>query len=431
MRFILLLLCSVMFSLWAADPYPLVDAVEARARDGLPNVAQKIAEGKPITVAYLGGSITAAPGWRVKSLAWLNKQYPKATFTEVHAAIGGTGSDLGVYRLGFDVLRHKPDLLFVEFAVNDGGADPLQIHRCMEGIVRQTWTANAATDICYVYTLTGDMVKDLTNGKYPRAASAMEAVANHYGIPSIHFGVEVTKQVNAGSLIFKADKPEDKSEPLKTDGKIIFSHDNVHPIDAGHAIYSDVLARQLTILLSQPVKNGKPAAKAHALGAPLVADHYQQAGMFPLTNVTLSPEWTQLGANDKIVKSFGNRMPSIYRADKAGAKMSFRFKGTAVSLYDLLGPDCGQVSIVVDGGKPRIVARIDGYCTYHRISRLGIAADLPDGEHTVEITIDAGIPDKEKILFEKNRPDLEKNPEKYTGTAWYVGGVMVLGELIK
>jgi len=425
MRLMLLLLCSVMFSLWAADPYPLVDAVEARARDGLPNVAQKIAEGKPITVAYLGGSITAAAGWRVKSLAWLNKQYPKATFTEVHAAIGGTGSDLGVFRLGFDVLRHKPDLLLVEFAVNDGGADPLQIHRCMEGIVRQTWTANATTDICYVYTLTGDMVKDLTNGKYPPAASAMEAVADHYGIPSVHFGVEVTKQVNAGVLIFKADKPADKSEPLKADGKIIFSHDNVHPIDAGHAIYSDVLARQLAILLS------KPAAQTHALGAPLIADHYQHAALFPLTKVTLSPAWTQLDANDQLVKSFGNRMPGIYRADKVGAKISFRFKGTAVSLYDLLGPDCGQVSIVVDGGKPRIVARIDGYCTYHRISRLGIAADLPDGEHTVDIIIDAGVPDKAKILFEKNRPDLEKNPEKYAGTAWYVGGVMVLGELIK
>ena len=425
MRFMLILWCSVMFSLWAADTYPLVEAVEARARDGLPNVAQKITEGKPITVAYLGGSITAAPGWRVKSLAWLNKQYPKAKFTEVHAAIGGTGSDLGVFRLGFDVLRHKPDLLFIEFAVNDGGADPLQIHRCMEGIVRQTWAANTTTDICYVYTLTGDMVKDLTNGKYPRAASAMEAVANHYGIPSIHFGLEVTKQVNAGSLIFKADKPEDKSEPLKADGKIIFSHDNVHPIDAGHAIYTDVLARQLVILLS------KAAAKPHTLGAPLVADHFQHAAMFPLTNVTLSSEWSQLDINDKLVKSFGNRMPSIFRANKAGAKISFRFKGTAVSLYDLMGPDCGQVSIVVDGGKPRIAARIDGYCTYHRISRLGIATNLPDGEHSVEITIDASVPDKAKILFEKNRPDLEKNPEKYDGTAWYVGGVMVLGELIK
>jgi hypothetical protein len=183
-------------------------------------------------------------------------------------------------------------------------------------------------------------------------------------------------------------------------------------------------------LLGNPSEKA-PGKNAHKLGAPLVADHYQQATMSPLTNVTLSSEWTQLDANDKLVKSFGNRMPGIFRADKAGAKLSFRFKGTAVSLYDLVGPDGGQVSIVVDGGKPRVVARIDGYCTYHRISRLGIATDLPDGEHTVEITIDAGVPDKAKILFEKNRPDLEKNPGKYAGTAWYVGGVMVLGELIK
>jgi hypothetical protein len=225
-------------------------------------------------------------------------------------------------------------------------------------------------------------------------------------------------------VIFQADKPTDKTEPLKADGKIIFSHDNVHPIDAGHAMYTEVLARQLPELLRMS------AAKAHVLGAPLVADNYQQAAMFPLTKAMLSPEWMPLEANHRFVKSFGNRMPGIYHASKPGATLTFRFKGTAVSLYDLLGPDCGQVSIVVDGGKPRIVPRIDAYSTYHRIARLGIAENLPDTEHTVEITIDTVVPDKEQILFEKNRPDLQKNPEKYAGTSWYVGGIMVLGDLI-
>ncbi len=68
---------------------------------------------------------------------------PKAAFTEINAAIGGTGSDLGVYRLKQDVLDHKPDLMFVEFAVNDGATEPEQIYRSMEGIVRQTWRAKS------------------------------------------------------------------------------------------------------------------------------------------------------------------------------------------------------------------------------------------------------------------------------------------------
>lgn len=165
----------------------LRDAVECNSRNGLPNFLAKVAAGDEVKVAYLGGSITAAPGWRVQSLEWLQERYPNAKFAEIHAAIGGTGSDLGVFRLERDVLRHKPDLLFVEFAVNDGGAPPERIHKAMEGIVRQTWAADPNTDICYVYTLTEKMLPDLQSGKMPRAASAMEQLADHYRIPSIHF----------------------------------------------------------------------------------------------------------------------------------------------------------------------------------------------------------------------------------------------------
>src|SRR5580698_5367485 len=117
----------------AADPAqpapPLRPAVECAVRGGLPNVLAKLKAGQEVRVGYLGGSITAAPGWRVKSLKWLQEQYPAAKLSEINAAIGGTGSDLGVFRAQHDVLQFKPDLLFVEFAVNDGGAAPEQIQR--------------------------------------------------------------------------------------------------------------------------------------------------------------------------------------------------------------------------------------------------------------------------------------------------------------
>jgi hypothetical protein len=105
----------------------------------LPNfLAKAKTAGAEVKVGYLGGSITAQQGWRVKTLAHFQKTWPQAKFSEINAAIGGTGSDLGVFRVKQDVLDQRPDLLFVEFAVNDGGAAPGQIQRCMEGIVRQT-----------------------------------------------------------------------------------------------------------------------------------------------------------------------------------------------------------------------------------------------------------------------------------------------------
>ncbi len=58
-------------------------------------------------------------------------------------------------------------------------------------------------------------------------------------------------------------------------------------------------------------------------------------------------------------------------------------------------------------------------------------AGLPDGVHTVTVTVDAQVPDKMKILFEHNRPDMEKNPAKYAGTTWYAGSIMLIGDLVE
>ncbi len=425
MRRIVLILAVLCATLSAEDPYPLRDAVEFHARDGLPNVIAKLQAGKAVKIAYFGGSITAANGWRVKTLAWFRKQWPKADISEINAAIGGTGSDLGVYRLDYDVLRHKPDLMFVEFAVNDGGAAPAQIHRCMEGIIRKTWKADPAIDICYVYTLTGDRLAELQSGKYQRSASAMEALADHYGIPSMHFGLEVGRLAKEGRLVFRLAKNATDDEKKAAEGKIVFSEDNVHPLDAGHEIYAQVVARNLATLTAG-------AERPHTLKAPLVADNYEQAKMLPLDQANLGEGWVRLDpATDARAKSFGNRMPALFKASAPGTKLSFSFKGTAVGIYDLLGPDCGQLKVSIDGAPARTVNRIDGYCTYHRIAHLGLGSGLEDKVHTVTVEVDAGKPDKAKILFPHNRPDLEKNPAKYEGTNWYAGAIMLIGDLVR
>ncbi len=61
----------------AAEKYPLRDAEECHRRAGLANFQAKLEAGKDVKIAYLGGSITAAPGWRVLSRQWFQQQYPK------------------------------------------------------------------------------------------------------------------------------------------------------------------------------------------------------------------------------------------------------------------------------------------------------------------------------------------------------------------
>ena len=50
---------------------------EFHVRGGLPNVAAKLARGEEVRVAFLGGSITAAAGWRPMTLTTFQREYTK------------------------------------------------------------------------------------------------------------------------------------------------------------------------------------------------------------------------------------------------------------------------------------------------------------------------------------------------------------------
>ncbi|MBM4038133.1 MAG: SGNH/GDSL hydrolase family protein, partial [Planctomycetes bacterium] len=77
----------------AAGESELVPPKLFDARGGLGNLFAKLKGDGAVTIAYFGGSITAANGWRPKTLKWFQQSWPKVKFTEVNAAIGGTGSD--------------------------------------------------------------------------------------------------------------------------------------------------------------------------------------------------------------------------------------------------------------------------------------------------------------------------------------------------
>lgn len=406
--------------------FPLAPAEEVHARAGLPNFFQKInTPGAEIKIAYFGGSITAQAGWRPKTLAYFQKAYPGVKFREINAAIGGTGSDLGVFRLQQDVLEQKPDLMFVEFATNDGGASPEQIFRCMEGIVRQTWRAAPECDICFVYTLTEAAVQPMLEGKYQRSASAMEKIAEHYHIPTIHMGMEVAKLAREGKLIWKAPLPKTEEEKAAMGDKFVFAPDSVHPHpETGHELYLQAVVRSLAPIHEASTKSG-----AHPLGAPFIADNYENARLVPIGEATLSSGFTKLDpAKDAMAKSFP-RLRDLHRASKPGETITFKFKGTRAALYDLVGPDCGQVIVTLDDQPPKTVARFDSYCTYPRLATLVIGSELPDAVHTVKIEIHPEQPDKAKILAQRNNK-IDK-PERYDGTAIYPGAILLLGELVK
>jgi len=406
----------------AASPtYHPVKAKLVQPRSGLGNTLLKLKQNQEVRVAYLGGSITAAPGWRVKTTKWLQETFPKSKIHEIHAAIGGTGSDLGAFRLKHDVLQHRPDLVFIEFAVNDGGRQPESIWNSIEGIVRQIWTANPQTDICFIYTFRVNYENDLRKGECPRAASATELLAEHYGIPSINVALKIVELEKMGKLIFKSESP--------LTGEIIqFSKDGVHPLDRGHDIYTEVIANAIKQMqsTSQPVNHASTLKRHFAKG------HWSDATMVPLQSSMLTGNWKVLPEKANLKKRFGGRMGQIWEADKPGSRLTFRFRGSQVALYDLLGPDGGQLLITIDGKQqPKLRPRFDSYCTYHRLATLTLAQNLaPQEIHTVTVEIHPEQPNRTSVAFRLKNPDQELQAPKYQGTKIRVGKIMLRGELV-
>ena len=173
-----------------------------KPREGAGNSFAKLRHGGKVKIAYLGGSITAAPGWRVQSLDWFRKEFPKAEIEEVNACLGGTGSDLGVYRMDREVLPRNPDLIFIEFARNSGHMQAMDVWVSMEGIVRKLWKLNPHMDVVFVYAYCrGSPQMEWDNDRMPLYESAMEQVADHYGIPSINLAYGITGLERAGKLL--------------------------------------------------------------------------------------------------------------------------------------------------------------------------------------------------------------------------------------
>ena len=321
---------------------------ELRVRDGLPNFFQKLKEGKDVKVGYIGGSITNGGMWRAKSIEWLKSEYPKATITQVNAAIGGTGPDYGACRIQDHLLQHNPDMIFIEYRVNNGG---VYKGAALEGLIPQIWKNNQNTEICFVYTIAHWMLNEIKEGKQTSAGIYMEPVANHYGIPSIEFGLEVVKLLKEDKLVFKkGDKP--------AEGRIIFSKDGVHPIEAGHNVYRDVLARSLKSMEN----HGTPGA--NKIPEPLNNNSFSNASMVPISKAKFSANWKKaklLGVdiNDDFTDKNGGEKTTFNEAmktTKIGESFTFKWDGFLLGFTALLDAKGAiQVEVTTDGGKPKLV----------------------------------------------------------------------------
>ncbi len=312
----------------------------AHAQDGGPTrtlgrVFAKLKSGEATTIAYFGGSITAAPGYRVKTFQWFQETFPNASLLEVNAAIGGTGSDLGAFRCAGDVIAKRPDLVFLEFSLNDGHPSNEFRKATVEGIVRQLWASPTQPEIVFLYTTSRAL-------NHPRVS--YPAVARFYGIP------EIDLQPTLVAASKRTDLPKPSAEQLADTKKFdwsqpgqIFMGDSVHPNELGHSLYAETI---IAWLKTQVDATPSPAPE---LGAPLVSEEFARVALLAPSQAKLSGDWETLGPDPKSGK-IGRYAEGAINARNAGDSLAFDFEGTALGIYLNVQSDGGKFEWSIDDG---------------------------------------------------------------------------------
>jgi lysophospholipase L1-like esterase len=413
-----------------ASKIPLRPAAEITPRDGMSNLFAKLEKGGPVTIAYYGGSITAGPGWRTHTLDWFRKQYPQAKINELNASLGGSGSLVGVFRADHDLVKPKPDAVFIEFSLNDV-ADvrdrPDEVAGALEGIIRKLRASKPDTDVCLAYTLHSSAVDLLNQGKFSASVSLHETIAEHYKVPTIHMGVEAAKMAAKNKLVFTAPKsPCDKD----VQGRIIFTNDGTHPTETGHLLNGQAAIRGLEVLRKHAV------VKSHPLPAALSKIPWEKAKTLPAEErATFSGTWEKLTASDgpgcrRFGKRFYTWFPHLYRTGTPGSAVTVRFRGTHIGIKGMEGPDSGVVSIAMDGQPPRKQTLFTVYANNWVYVGSPLPA-VPMGDHTVTWTLLDEVPPKEKLLaVKKTDQDLRDHPGKYSQNTFSVGQIILLGDIL-
>ncbi len=309
-----------------------------------------------LKIGFFGGSITDGFGASERSRCYrelvfgeIKKNINRGAI-QIAAAIGGTGSNLGLFRLERDLLRHMPDLVFVEFAVNDSKLENTDFY--VENIVRNILRSNSDTKIVFLYTATADyMTEFYAKGLLPPAVAKQEKIAEYYGIPSI----------NAGKALYEKIKEEGSScEKYLCDG--------CHPNDEGYRAYADEILRRMDKIDFNIDFCSKPINKE-------------------VINARMEFPKSGNGWRKSCNKMYNTDIDYVY-SNIPGTAYEHEFSGSIIGLYFTMEKDSGILKYRIDGGEEQECSTWDKYCVEFNRDCYKILNDaLTDGKHTLEFSI--------------------------------------------
>jgi hypothetical protein len=315
-----------------------------------------VRSGAETTIVAFGTSMTLFGRYLEHAVPELCARSGNPRIRLVNRGLRGFCTLLAAYRFGADVVPSAPDLLLLEFAHNDLASDAIAaIGPALHGIVAQLRAARPDCEVVFVYLAAPGLA---ANG--PTAAMVeYEAVADHFGFPSIDMATPAEAMVARGEATWSGT----------TDA---LTFDNVH--------HSDVAAERL----------GRPFAEAFAglvlsalsVEGPAVAalpSKYAQAAFRPASELLGDGPWALGVPHNHDSRSAEAYSSDVAQPQSADSYLRVRFTGTQLCAWTM---GTGVLTIRFARGEfEGAVILASGM----KWAFMQLTPTLPPGPYTVEI----------------------------------------------
>ena len=289
--------------------------------DRLLSVMERADKGDNITVAFLGGSITEGSVasddkncYAYLTYRWWCSTFPDARIQYVNAGIGGTPSLLGVGRCNEDILDYEPDVVYIEFSVND--VDLPNVGEIYEGLLRKV-----------LYSKSNPAVVVINNGFYNDGRTVQDVhnkLASYYGIPAISIVDTLVACTLDGRIPIRDITPDD-----------------LHPNDRGHIllagviryvqdkIYNEYLDKRIDLTLQDSVlsESADPGCTAHMLPA-LTGNSYETLHRY--NSINSNPVLNGFRADERPIEAVKIWERGGYLADHAGDSIEYNINASTI-----------------------------------------------------------------------------------------------------
>lgn len=329
-------------------------------------VIEKMQGGKETKIAYIGGSITE--GYKVntiqnyvaKTTKTLKERFQNDNIKAINAGLSGTSSTIGLMRVKADVLSENPDLVVIEFAVNDANDNTSKM--AYESLVKEILMSENKPAVLLLFTV-------LENGY--TCEDHMVQIGTAYQLPMISVRSAITPELEAGTISWSEDYALDES----------------HPNNQGHsriASYFDFYIQN--VLATVEVDDEVDYSSLNVFG-PIYADmnFYTNENFYPA-------EFGGFVAGNAGVTAFGSSFVWT-KEDTASMKFTMEGKDLFLLYKEANSDNMASLEVYVDGDfKQNVHSNSpDGW---NNAEVALVLNDLKAGPHEVELRIKDGDIDK-------------------------------------